>query len=195
MIKILIAAVSIPITVVSYWFYFRDIFAGRTKPHAYTWLVWAVLTASAFAAQLHGHGGPGAYVTGLTALVSFIILGLAIWRGEKGITTSDKLSLGGALAALLIWFFTSNPVLAIILISVIDFLGFLPTIRKSYHKPYEETLITYMLSGFKFVLAILALDTYTLVTWLYPASLVAANLLFVVMLVVRRRQVANLATL
>lgn len=64
----------------------------------------------------------------------------------------------------------------------------MPTIRKSYHKPHEETLVHYVLAGLKFVFAIFALDNYTLVTWLYPASLVAANLFFVFMLMVRRRK-------
>lgn len=157
--------------------------------------MWGVLTAIAFVAQLHDHGGPGSYVTGGTALISFVIVGLAIWNGEKNITLSDKLNLAGAFSALLLWFFTDSPVLAILLISLIDFLGFLPTIRKSYAKPYEETLIHYVLAGLKFVLAIIALDHYTIVTWFYPASLVAANLLFVGMLVVRRRQIANPATI
>lgn len=71
---------------------------------------------------------------------------------------------------------------------MVDFLGFMPTIRKSYRKPHEETLIHYVLAGLKFALAVVALDNYTLVTWLYPASLVAANLFFVFMLVARRRK-------
>lgn len=194
MTKTLIALVSIAMMLTGYYFYFRDIFAGRTKPHVFSWLVWGVLTAIAFAAQLHGHGGPGSYVTGGTALVSFVIVGLAIWRGEKNITRADKLNLAGAFVSLLLWFATDSPVFSVILISFIDFLGFLPTIRKSYAKPYEETLIHYVLAGFKFILAIIALDSYTIVTWFYPASLVAANLFFVGMLLVRRRQVANLAT-
>lgn len=72
------AAVSILMTLVGYFYYFRDIFAHKTKPHAYTWLVWFLLTAVAFIAQLQDNGGPGAYVTGLTAAVSFIIFLLAL---------------------------------------------------------------------------------------------------------------------
>lgn len=186
--KILIAGVSIIMTLVGYFFYFKDIFAGKTKPHAFTWLVWASLTAIAFAGQLSDNGGPGAYVTGVTAAVSFIIFGLAVKKGEKDITKSDKLNLLGAAAALALWFVTSDPVWSVILISIVDFLGFMPTIRKSYRKPHEETLIAYVLAGLKFVLAIIALDNYSLVTWLYPASLVFANLFFVILLIVWRKR-------
>jgi fucose 4-O-acetylase-like acetyltransferase len=186
--KVFVAILSIILTLSGYSFYFRDIFAGKTKPHAYSWLVWALLTAIAFAGQLSAGGGPGTWVTGLTSAISFIIFGLAIQRGEKQIALSDKLNLAGAGVALLLWALTSNPLTSIILITIVDFLGFIPTIRKSYSKPGEETLIHYVFAGLKFILAIIALDHYSLTTWLYPASLVAGNLFFVPMLVIRRRQ-------
>lgn len=188
-IKIALAGIAAAMTLVGYFYYFRDIFAGKTKPHAFTWLVWASLTAIGFAGQLSDDGGAGAYVTGLTAAISFIIFFLALFRGEKEITHSDWLSLGGAALALLLWGLTDNPLLAIILITLVDFLGFVPTIRKSIRKPHEETLISYVLAGFKFVLAIIALDNYSTVTILYPASLVFANLLFVALLLSRRRKI------
>ena len=191
--KITVAVVSIVLTLAGYFYYFRDIFTGKTKPHAFSWLVWGALTAIAFAGQLSDNAGPGAWVTGLTAAISFVIFALAIPKGEKEVTTSDKLNLLGAAFALLLWFVTNDPLLSVILITVVDFLGFLPTIRKSYQKPHEETLVHYVLAGLKFVLAIIALEHYSVVTWLYPASLVAANLLFVVMLVVRRRKLEPMA--
>ncbi|HEX6258500.1 MAG TPA: hypothetical protein VFZ48_03405 [Candidatus Saccharimonadales bacterium] len=193
-IKIVIALMSVVLTLIGYFYYFRDIFAHKTKPHAFSWLVWGALTALAFAGQLSDNAGPGAWITGVTALVSFVIFGLALKRGEKDITTSDKWNLGAAAFALLLWCFTSDPLLSVIIITIVDFLGFLPTIRKSYKKPYEETLIHYILAGLKFALAIVALDNYTLVTWLYPASLVAANLFFVVMSVVQRKRLPIVET-
>ncbi len=187
-IKIVLALISIAMTLTGYFFYFRDIFRHKTKPHAYSWLVWALLTTIAFAGQLHDNGGPGSYVTAVTAVVSFVIFFLAVRQGEKNVTRSDKLNLAAALVAIIPWLLSNNPTFSVILITVIDFLGFVPTIRKSYHKPQEETLIHYVLAGLKFVLAIVALNHYTVATWLYPASLVAGNLGFVVMLKVRRMQ-------
>lgn len=108
--KIFVAGVSIVMTLTGYSFYFRDIFAGKTKPHAYSWLVWASLTAIAFAGRLSDNAGPGAWVTAVTAAISFVIFGLAIKKGEHNITRSDKLNLLGAAFALVLWFFTSDPV-------------------------------------------------------------------------------------
>lgn len=172
----------------SYIPYFRDIFAGKTKPHAFSWLVWFLLTAIAFVAQVKDDGGAGAWVTGVTALVALVIFGTAITRGEKGITRSDWLCLIGAFLAMGLWAITDSPLTAVILITVIDALGFAPTFRKAYHKPQEETLITFALSAVKFVIAIVALSNYSAVTVLYPASLVLMNGLFVIMLIIRRKQ-------
>ncbi|MCA9330926.1 hypothetical protein KC957_02680 [Candidatus Saccharibacteria bacterium] len=183
-----IAVISVIMTIFGYSFYFRDIFAGKTKPHAFSWLVWGTLTGIAFFGQLADGAGAGAWVTATTSLISLVIFFLALQRGEKEIKFSDKLNLLGAGVALVLWAVTSGPLLSIILITIIDFLGFLPTIRKSYYKPQEETLIHYVFAGLKFVLGIMALDNYTVVTYLYPLSLVLANWWFIIFLVVRRKQ-------
>ena len=109
-------------------------------------------------------------------------------RGEKDIVWIDWLSLVGALLALGLWAITNEPLLSVILITLIDALGFVPTFRKSYSKPNEETALTYGLSSLKFAIGIAALDNVTLVTALYPASLVLANGIFVAMVLLRRQK-------
>jgi hypothetical protein len=58
--KVLVALIAVAMTITGYFFYFRDIFASKTKPHAFSWLVWAVLTGIAFFGQLSDNAGPGA---------------------------------------------------------------------------------------------------------------------------------------
>jgi len=177
------------IALYSYMPYFRDIFRGKTKPHAFSWLVWFLLTAIGFVAQVQDSAGAGAWVTGFTAFIAFFIFLAALNRGEKNITKSDWACLIGAIAAIPVWLVTDTPLYSVILITLIDALGFAPTFRKAFHKPTEETAITYTLSAVKFVVAIAALDNLSVVTALYPASLVVMNGLFVVMLMMRRKQV------
>ena len=179
------------IALISYVPYFRDIFARKTKPHAFTWLIWGVLTGIAFVGQIAGHAGAGAWVTGFTACICTVIAALAAVNGERNIVRLDWIALVGAGIALAVWFLTRGPLLSVILITVIDNLGFVPTLRKSYYQPAEETVSTFALSGFKWVLGILALEHISVVTALFPVSIVVASWLFVVMLLVRRRQLAH----
>lgn len=180
--------IAVAIGLIGYVPYFRTILNGKTKPHAFTWLVWGSLTAIAFAGQLAGGGGAGAWVTGFTALTSFIIFGFALVRGVKDFPLTDWLCLLGCIVATVLWLVTEDPLTAVILITIIDAVAFIPTIRKSYSNPNSEPVLTYMLSGLKFLIGIIALEYLSLVTVLYPASLVAANSVFVLMLIVRRRR-------
>ncbi|HVX24416.1 MAG TPA: hypothetical protein VG992_03695 [Candidatus Saccharimonadales bacterium] len=179
---------AVLIAFISYVPYLRNIFRGKTKPHAFSWLIWGLLTGIAFFAQLRDHGAAGAWVTGFTAVVCLIIFLAALRVGKKNIAPVDWLFLIGAGVALLLWGVTDDPTSSVILITIIDMLGFVPTFRKSFHHPHEETTITYTLSAIKFAIAIAALSTFSVVTVLYPLSLVITNSLFVAMVFIRKQK-------
>lgn len=182
---------AVVIAFVGYVPYFRDILANKTKPHAFSWLVWGILTGIAFFGQVAGKAGPGAWVTGFTAVICLIIFVFGLVKGRKNIVFVDWLSLLGAGIALFLWFLTKEPLLSVILITIIDALAFFPTFRKSFMKPSEETATTYSLSGLKFVLSIFALNKISIITALYPLSLVLMNWIFVGMLIMRRKQLKS----
>ena len=123
-------------------------------------------------------------------IVCFIIAALTFRRGEKHITKSDWIAFIAALAAILVWLFTKEPLWAVVLITMIDSLAFYPTFRKSYIKPHEETVMTWWVNSIKFVFALLALEQVSLVTALYPSYLVLANGALAAMLIWRRRVMA-----
>jgi hypothetical protein len=187
--KDVLGILAIAIGFTGYVKYFRDIFSNATKPHAFSWLVWGILTAIAFVGQLVGKGGAGAWVTGFTAVVCFVIFILSLIKGKKDFPLVDWLCLAGAGLALILWAITKSPLSAIILVTVIDMLGFIPTFRKSYFKPDSETAFTYSMSGIKFLISLFALRSLSAVTVLYPVSLVLTNLGFVIMLLIRRKQI------
>jgi hypothetical protein len=191
--KDLLGYLATAIALAGYIPYFRDIFRNKTKPHAFSWLVWAVLTGIAFAAQVVGGGGAGAWVTGFSAFVCFTVFLLALKKGQKTFSRFDWISLLSAFGALLLWVLTNNPVLSVLLVTAIDAIGFLPTFRKGYHNPFEETVSTFLLSSVKWVFAIFALNTFSILTWFYPASLILMNGLFVVLLLVRRKRLKMIA--
>jgi len=182
-----LAVIAIILTLAGYFQYFRTMFAGKTKPHMFSWLIWATLTAIAYFAQVSDGAGPGSWVTGLSAGISFFIAGYAFFYGEKTITRGDWLTFIAAIAAIPVWLITDNPLWSVIIITIIDALGFYPTFRKSWMKPYDETMFHYIMAGTKFILATMALSNVTIITALYPLSLVLMNFVFVALLIVRRR--------
>lgn len=189
--KDMLGLLAVIIAFLSYIPYFKDILANKTKPHAFSWLVWGILTGIAFFGQIAGGGGPGAWVTGFTAIICVIIFLFGLTRGRKNIVLIDWLSLLACGIALVLWFITKGPLLSVILITLVDAIAFLPTFRKSYMKPGEETAKTYLLSGFKFVISLFALNSFSVITALYPLSLVLMNWIFVGLLVIRRKQLSK----
>lgn len=188
MIKNILALIAVVLTFAGYIPYIRDTIKHKTTPHVYTWFVWGLVTSIAFCLQITHDAGPGAYVTLAAAIVTFIIFGFGLRQGSKNVTRTDLIFLVMSLLALILWLFAKKPVLSVLLVSAVDMLGFIPTIRKSWHKPHEETLISYMTNTFRFCLALLALDHYSIITTLYPATWVVANGAFSIYLITRRKQ-------
>ena len=186
--KVILGSIAIIIGFIAYFPYFRNIFAGKTKPHAFSWFVWGVLTSIAFAAQVVENAGAGAWATGFTALACFTISVLALFKGDKHFPLFDWFSLIAAFVAMALWWATKDPTASVILVTITDAFAYLPTFRKGFYKPHEETVITFALNSIKFLIAMFALETFSLATWLYPASLVLTNGLFVTLLLVRRKQ-------
>lgn len=184
-----LGSLAVMLGLLGYFFYIKGIIKGEVKPHAFTWFVWGILTAIAFFAQVSDGGGAGAWVTGITALFSFgfTVVGLRA-SSRMLIAKSDWIFLLFSLLTIPIWYFTGNPLWSVIIITIVDAVAFAPTFRKAYFNPDTENGWTYLLSGIKFVVALFALESFTWVTALYPASLVLANFLFVSMLVWRRQK-------
>ena len=117
-------------------------------------------------------------------------MGLSLKYGTKSITAFDTVCLIGALGAIVIYAFLHRPLLSVILISVIDFTGFLPTLRKAYHEPYSETLSMYILFVLSGIFSVMALAHYSLVTTFYPLTLIIINTIGTGMIWWRRKTAA-----
>lgn len=184
----LFGVVSVLLGLVGYGFYFRSIFRGETKPHLFTWLIYAILDVIVFAAQVLNGAGPGAWVT-LTGIIGTSGVALASFRyGERHITKSDWTSFIAALSAIILWLLTNNALTAVIIAAVINFLAMWPTFRKAYWKPGEESTSIWLVDSIRYSVALAALASFTLTTAMFPAALVFGDVLLIVMILIRRRQ-------
>lgn len=167
--------------------YFLALARKEIKPHAFSWLLWSLINAIVFAAQLEKEAGGGAWPTGVCALINIIIGLYALKFGERQYTKSDWVFLTLALTAIPLWVMTDDPLWSVVLVSAIDILAFLPTIRKSWLRPFEENATTFVFGTSAFLFSILALENYILSNYLYPAVVLMANAFFVTMLLWRRK--------
>lgn len=186
-IKQLLSIIAVVLTFVAYIPYYRDILSHKTHPHIYSWSLWGLLTVLIVALQIKGGGGAATYVTAAAGLLCIGVVVLSLKHGKKDITLSDTIVAILGLIAIAFWLIVDQPVISIILVVVADILAFIPTIRKSWNKPYTETLSLYATNTLRFSLALVAVSEYTILSSLWLGVWVVANGLFSVMLVVRRR--------
>jgi uncharacterized protein with PQ loop repeat len=184
--QVILGIIATIIGLVGYIPYFKDIIKKRIKPHAFSWLIWGILQSLVFFAQTSKGGGAGAWAVGAPALLNLTIFVIAIFRGEKEITRVDKASLLLALFGIALWAITTNPLWSVVIATGVDVVGFVPTFRKSYKKPNEEAVAVYALSAIAFGISLFALQSISITTVLYPASLVVTNAVFVAIVMMRR---------
>ncbi|MBI5745091.1 MAG: hypothetical protein HY952_11150 [Elusimicrobia bacterium] len=190
---VLFGLLSVALQLCSRAVYFTSIFRGRTRPHAFSWLIWAAISGIGFAAQVAEGAGPGSWARGFSAATCLVLAVLGYYKGEKNITRGDWLTLAVAFSAIPLWVATKTPVWSVFIVCIIDTIGYTPTIRKSWHKPGEETPVSYFISTACAASAILAVENYTLSTWLYSAVLVATNSAMGAIILARRSAVRSAA--
>ncbi len=167
--------------------YIRDVYKGRTKPHIFSWLVWGILMGIGLALQLAEGSWTTAISLGVGASINFTIFALGYRQGDHDITRGDWIALIAALLTIPIWLLTKNPLWAALLISGINFVGNIPTLRKAWTKPNEENLFSFSVYSAVAVLRLLSISPFTLVTALYPAVILVGCLLIALVIAVRRR--------
>lgn len=190
-IKFGFSIIAIVLTFTAFFPYIRSILRGTTKPHLFSWVVWGITTTIVFFAQLEAKGGMGAWPIGISGAITIYIGLLAFQKSsEITITRADWLFFVAALSSLPFWYFTSDPFWAVLLLTIIDLLGFGPMVRKAYSFPYEENIPFILLFFFRNIFALLALEQYSLTTTMFPLS-ICIVCFFLVLLIWYRRKVVD----
>lgn len=184
--QVMLGIIATIVGLAGYVPYFKDIIKKRIKPHAFSWLIWGITQSLVFFAQTSEGAGAGAWAVGVPAVLIFAVFVVSIFRGEKEITRLDKASLLLALFGIALWAITTDPLWSVIIVTGVDVVGFVPTARKSYKRPNEEAVSVYVLAGISFFISLFALQSVNMTTFLYPASLVVTNTVFVTMVMIRR---------
>jgi hypothetical protein len=187
--KTIVAVFTVILGILGYAPYIRDIFRGKTTPHVFSYFIWGFASLIIYALQVKGGAGVGSWVTLCASLLCIFIFFLGLRNGDKDITKSDIVFFILSLFSLFLWLIVKQPIPATILIVLVDVLGFIPTVRKSWNQPSSETLSLYTTSSIRHGLGIFALQQYNILTLLNPITWTFANALFAILLIVRRKQI------
>lgn len=188
----ILSAIAVALTFTGFIPYIRAILPNQTRPHVFSWVIWGSTTFIAFLAQLSGGGGIGAWPIGISGLITIYIAALAYTRrADNSITRHDWWFFIAGMSSLPLWYFTAEPLWAVVVLTSVDVIGFGPTLRKAYSLPFEENRTFFAIFATRNLVAIAALETYSLTTVLFPAATGLACLVLIVLVGYRRQALSR----
>lgn len=155
--------------------YLYDIFKKRVKPHPYTWFVWSIVSCIIFFGQLAKGAGIGALPTLASEIFTIIIFFFSLRYGTEHIRKIDTFFLVLALLGIVPWILTNDPTISVIIAVSIDFIAFLPTLRKTWQHPNTETPTLYALNVIRHILMLFSLRAYNIATTLHSIAMIILN--------------------
>ena len=172
-----IAVIAALLAVVGNVPYLIDIFKGRVQPHPYTWFIWSIVSCTIFFGQVAKGAGVGAIPTAASEVFTIIIFFFSLRYGFKNIKKMDTVLLVVALLGFIPWILTKDPTISVIIAVSIDFVAFVPTLRKTWIAPSTETPVLYSMNVLRHILMLFSLQAYNIATTLHSIVMITTNTL------------------
>lgn len=180
---------SVSSNLIAYGVYFYFIFKNKIKPHAITYLVWSIILGLNLAILIRSGVGLGTVLIATNFLGCAGIFFICLFKKYIVYDKWDWLCFGLAILAVLLWLLTNTPIYSVVLSCIIDFLALLPSFRKSFNKPNEDSSLTFFISGLEYLLSLPSYGIFSLVTLLYPVTVLTLDFSYSLLIFVRRIQI------
>ena len=172
-----IAYITIFITIAGYFFYFKNILYGQTKPNLVSWFLWMLGPFIGVFFQLKAGAGLSVipvFLAGFGPLVVIVISLLrknSIWKIGKLYIICGIL----ALLALVFYVFTHNLGISILFAILSDGLAAIPTLTKSWKFPETETASVYAVGIINNILGLLIIKNWVFTIYSFGIYFILIN--------------------
>lgn len=166
----------------AYTLYIFTTIFGKTRPNRATWWV-LTLVGLMIAASYYESGARATIWVAVSYVLGPLIIGfLSLKYGAGKWESLDKWCLGMAVASAFVWYISGSALLALFMNIFMDFVGLVPTIKKSYQHPESEDKIAWTLESLSGILNIAAIEKWTLGIAFYPLYLLIINVTITILL-------------
>jgi hypothetical protein len=157
---------------VGYAPYIRDIVIGKTRPERISWLIWAIEYSVLFWAQFAAGARSSLWLIGLQLIGIACICCLSVRAGSGSFSRYTVALLASICASLVVWYFTANATLAIIILILVEASGIVLTARKAYAEPGSETIGMWLCLCIAGMLSVISIGyNASYILYVYPLSL------------------------
>jgi uncharacterized membrane protein len=168
--------IGVFVNVIGGFAYIRDTLRGETQPNRVSRLLWSVSTFIAAFAALQNGVGLAALPVFASGLVPFLIF-LASFVNPKAyweLRPFDYVCGLFSVLALVLWYLTKDPNIAIVFAIVSDGFALIPTLVKSWKFPESESVIAYVTGLFSALTSFAAMKTWSFSELAFPTYLVVS---------------------
>ncbi|HUB93580.1 MAG TPA: hypothetical protein VMB52_03700 [Verrucomicrobiae bacterium] len=171
--------------------YDRDIFKRKTKPHRGSFLIWSILGCIAFSTQIAKGATWSLFLPGADTIATLSIFILSIRYGIGGLNKHDVGGLLLAALGLALWYYTKQPLVALLIVIAIDAIGTVLTLVKTWKDPHSETFSSWLLAAFGGLCAAMAVGKLSFALLVYPIYIFVANGSVNLIIALRKGQVVK----
>lgn len=167
--------------------YFYDILAWKTIPHPYSCMIWAIIFSISTGVLILNEE----YIWSISGATATLVNGVWVYYGLRGrnkipINMFDKSCLLLAIGSLIYGIISRDFFNTILLVILIDFLAFLPTLKKWWILPWSETSLSWFLSGIQYIFMIFTITIVSFETMGFWAYNIICTIGFAMLMVIRR---------
>lgn len=172
---------AIPVTLIGYFFYFKNIFYGTTRPNLVSWILWMLGPFLGVFFQIKAGAGLAAlpvFIAGFGPLILIITSLLRkniFWK----VTPLDVVCGILAILALVFYVLTHNLEISIFFAILTDTLASVPTLVKTWKFPETESVAGYVPSIFNATLSLLIIKNWIFSIYSFSIYLILVNITIV----------------
>jgi hypothetical protein len=176
--------ITILVSLVGYFFYFKDIFYGKTRPNLVSWFLWMLAPFIGMFFQIKAGAGLSVLPVFMAGFGPLLVIIVSLFRRNSiwKITKLDIVCGILAFLALVLYVFTHNLGISVLFAILSDGLAFIPTYLKAWKFPETETATIYFASIFNNTLALLIIKNWIFAIYSFNAYLIIANVILVIIL-------------
>ncbi len=173
--------VAAAVSLAAAFVYIRSMFRGQTKPNRVTWFMWSVAPFVATAAAVSNGADWAILPVFMSGLCPFLIFSASFFSKEAYWKHTSFDLVCGALSAvaLVLWYLTSNPNVAIVFAIVSDALAAVPTLLKAWRNPQTESAWPFLTGLFAPLTTFVVASTWTFSEVSFSGYLVLINIVLV----------------
>jgi hypothetical protein len=173
---VIIAAVA---SLLASFVYIRSMFVGGTKPNRISWLMWAIAPLIATAAALSNGVGWAVLPVFMAGFSPFLIFTASFFAKKAYWKLSNFDYVCGVLSgfALIMWWLTKDPNVAIVFAIASDALASIPTLTKAWKNPETESVWPFIIGVFGAASSLAVATLWSFSEYAFPSYLIIVNIM------------------